>query len=268
MSKLTVADLEVLFTADTKDVERAEKQIVAVSKKVESKPVKLGADAKLALASMDRVEAVAKKLVSKDTALKLDADISRAEKGLERTKQRLEDLKVRALGGLDVAADVKRAEAQLSRTQRTLDGLIAARNIIEVTADTDKAETKLEDVADVAAEAGKKGGSALAGNLDAATRGVGEKVGSVVGGDIEGTLVDALSAIPVAGGIVLAGVAIGKAVVGGIQQGLQVEVGRDRLLPAIDAESADTLVAATGVSCRQQIFHGASQVGVAVGPIA
>jgi Fe-S oxidoreductase len=38
-----------------------------------------------------------------------------------------------------------------------------------------------------------------------------------------------------------------------------MEVGRDRLLPAIDAESADTLVAATGVSCRQQIFHGAGR---------
>ncbi|GAA1382032.1 FAD-binding and (Fe-S)-binding domain-containing protein [Pseudonocardia kongjuensis] len=35
-----------------------------------------------------------------------------------------------------------------------------------------------------------------------------------------------------------------------------MEVGRDRLFPAIEAESADTLVAATGVSCRQQIFHG------------
>ncbi|ALE72908.1 FAD-binding protein [Pseudonocardia sp. EC080625-04] len=33
-------------------------------------------------------------------------------------------------------------------------------------------------------------------------------------------------------------------------------VGRDRLFPAIEAEPADTLVAATGVSCRQQIFHG------------
>lgn len=38
-----------------------------------------------------------------------------------------------------------------------------------------------------------------------------------------------------------------------------MEVGRDRLLPAIDAEPAGTLVAATGVSCRQQIFHGAGR---------
>ncbi|MEU6995999.1 FAD-linked oxidase C-terminal domain-containing protein [Streptomyces sp. NPDC046465] len=33
-------------------------------------------------------------------------------------------------------------------------------------------------------------------------------------------------------------------------------VGEDRLFPAIQAEPADTVVVATGVSCRQQIFHG------------
>ncbi|MEQ3554374.1 FAD-linked oxidase C-terminal domain-containing protein [Pseudonocardia nematodicida] len=33
-------------------------------------------------------------------------------------------------------------------------------------------------------------------------------------------------------------------------------VGRDRLFPAIESEPENTLVAATGVSCRQQIFHG------------
>ncbi|MEV6229037.1 FAD-linked oxidase C-terminal domain-containing protein [Saccharopolyspora shandongensis] len=34
-------------------------------------------------------------------------------------------------------------------------------------------------------------------------------------------------------------------------------VGGDRLFPALAAEPEDTVVAATGVSCRQQIFHGA-----------
>jgi FAD/FMN-containing dehydrogenase/Fe-S oxidoreductase len=37
---------------------------------------------------------------------------------------------------------------------------------------------------------------------------------------------------------------------------LSMAVGEDRLFPAIRAESADTVVAATGVSCRQQIRHG------------
>jgi Fe-S oxidoreductase len=36
-------------------------------------------------------------------------------------------------------------------------------------------------------------------------------------------------------------------------------VGGDRLFPALAAEPADTVVAATGVSCRQQIFHGAGR---------
>ncbi|MFI6505948.1 (Fe-S)-binding protein, partial [Nonomuraea typhae] len=36
-------------------------------------------------------------------------------------------------------------------------------------------------------------------------------------------------------------------------------VGADRLFPALAAEPADTVVAATGVSCRQQIFHGAER---------
>ncbi|MGW3627584.1 FAD-binding and (Fe-S)-binding domain-containing protein [Streptomyces sp. NPDC000880] len=37
---------------------------------------------------------------------------------------------------------------------------------------------------------------------------------------------------------------------------MSMTVGKDRLFPAIEAEPADTVVVATGVSCRQQIFHG------------
>ncbi|MCW2879677.1 MAG: FAD-binding oxidoreductase [Sphaerisporangium sp.] len=37
---------------------------------------------------------------------------------------------------------------------------------------------------------------------------------------------------------------------------ISMTVGNDRLFPAIKADSADTVVAATGVSCRQQILHG------------
>ncbi|MEU4997884.1 FAD-linked oxidase C-terminal domain-containing protein [Streptomyces sp. NPDC021622] len=37
---------------------------------------------------------------------------------------------------------------------------------------------------------------------------------------------------------------------------VSMTVGQDRLFPAIAAESPDTVVVATGVSCRQQIFHG------------
>jgi Fe-S oxidoreductase len=37
---------------------------------------------------------------------------------------------------------------------------------------------------------------------------------------------------------------------------LSLKIGEDRLFPAVRAEPPDTLIAATGVSCRQQIAHG------------
>ncbi|HTF47897.1 MAG TPA: FAD-linked oxidase C-terminal domain-containing protein [Pseudonocardia sp.] len=40
---------------------------------------------------------------------------------------------------------------------------------------------------------------------------------------------------------------------------MSMTVGGDRLFPALAAEPDDTIVAATGVSCRQQIFHGAGR---------
>ena len=225
MAKLKVAELELLFTADTDQVQKAEKQVVATAKKIEKNPVKLDADTKGALAGMDRVEAAAKKLVSKDTALKLDADISRAEKSLDRTKQRLEDLQVRALGGLDVTADVKRAEAQLSRTQRTLDGLVKARNVIDVQADTSDAEAALDDVSDVAGDAGEDSGQKF-----------GERI------------IDALGTIPVAGAVIGIGAAAAAALVASFNKGLQIEVGYDRLqaLTGIDEAAARRLGNAAG----------------------
>ncbi len=37
---------------------------------------------------------------------------------------------------------------------------------------------------------------------------------------------------------------------------LSMQIGGMRLFPAVNAEDGDTLIAATGVSCRQQIAHG------------
>jgi Fe-S oxidoreductase len=37
---------------------------------------------------------------------------------------------------------------------------------------------------------------------------------------------------------------------------LSLKIGEDRLFPAVRAAPRDTLIAATGVSCRQQIEHG------------
>jgi Fe-S oxidoreductase len=40
---------------------------------------------------------------------------------------------------------------------------------------------------------------------------------------------------------------------------LSMSIGELRLFPAIRAEPDDTIIAATGVSCRQQIAHGTSR---------
>jgi Fe-S oxidoreductase len=40
---------------------------------------------------------------------------------------------------------------------------------------------------------------------------------------------------------------------------VSMTIGEDRLFPAIRAEPPDTVIAATGVSCRQQIGHGAGR---------
>ncbi|AVL96934.1 MULTISPECIES: phage tail tape measure protein [Microbacterium] len=245
MAKLTVADLEVLFTANTLQVAKADKQILAIGKKIESNPIEINADAKGALGSMDRVEQAAKKLVSERAVVKLDADISRAEKNLARAVDRLEDLHIRAEGGLDVTADVRRAEASIQRFERQLDGLRSARNVVDVELDPEPVESNLKRFLSLfrkkTEEAGAEGGRSLSQNLDAATRGAGQKVGEVVGGDIESTLIDALAAIPIAGGIVLAGVAIGKGITSAIQDGLAVEKNTDRLQGLTGISEADAL---------------------------
>ncbi|MFP7833137.1 phage tail tape measure protein [Marisediminicola sp. LYQ134] len=222
-------------------------EITAAAKKLSSTDVQVEVDVDTvdAIAGMERVEAAARKLVSENTALKLDADISRAEKNLERATQRLADLEVRALGGIDVTADVRRAEANLSRIDRTLAGLQSARTQIEVDADPTQAESRLSRFfsrfRSDATAAGDAGGRSFSEGLDSATRGAGEKVGDVVGGDIEGSLIAALTAIPIAGGIILGGVAIGKAITGAIQDGLSQEVGFDRLQGLTGISEADAL---------------------------
>lgn len=253
-TKVTIAELESLFTANTAPVEAAEKKVEQIGKRIESKPItaELDGDPRGALDSMDRVEKTARKLVSERAVLKLDADIDRAQKNLQRAQDRLEDLHVRAEGGLDVRADVKRAEASIIRLERHLSGLASARTIVDIDADPAPAQTRLARFRSLfkreASEAGAESGRSLTEGLDAATRGAGEHVGKVVGGDIEDTLVSALAAIPIAGGIILAGVAIGKSITAAIQNGLSVEAGRDRLaaLTGLGDVDAARIAAAAG----------------------
>ena len=253
MAKATVTELEVLFTTDTSAVDKATTEVRKTGEKIEKKPVtaKVDADVKGALGGMDRVEAEAKKIVSAKTMATVDANIERAEKNLTRTQERLDYLRS-VETDLEVTADIKRAEKALERAQRSLDGLTSAKTKLEVDADTSKAESEVKELADTAAASGKDGGkragSGLVSSLDGATRGAGQAVGDAIGGDIGSSLESALQAIPIAGGIILAAGAIGKAIVGGIEDGMAQEVGRDRLqaLTGIDVRAAQRLADAAG----------------------
>lgn len=244
MPGLRVTTLEYLFTANTTDIERAEKSAKAMKQRVEGKPIEIGADTKDALAGMDRVEKAAKKLVSQNTAVTVNANIEKGEKSLDRVQKRLDYLRS-VESTVDVKAQVGKAEAELQRIQRSVDALKSARAEMVVDVNEGGARKQLADVANYAEKslkkAGDAGGRELTSSLDSATRGAGEKVGAVVGGDIESTLIDALAAIPIAGGIILAGKAIGDAVVGAIQDGMAVDVGNDRLQALTGISAADAL---------------------------
>ncbi|WP_282946947.1 phage tail tape measure protein [Cellulomonas endometrii] len=253
MSNQVVTSLEVLFTANTKPVDDAAKKVEDRAKRIEKKPVKqtVDGDASGAVAAMDRVEAEAKKIVSAKTMATVDANIERAETGLGKVQERLDYLRS-VESTMEVTADIKRAESALQQITRRRDALVAAKETMEVDADTSAAEAALKTLPATAGaegdEAGRRAGKGLADNLDGATRGAGELVGKAVGGEISDTLESALTAIPVAGGIILAATAIGKVVVGGINDGLQVEVRQDRLqaLTGIDEVSAARIARASG----------------------
>lgn len=241
---LRVAELETLFTANTADVEKGEKLVKAVGDRIEKKPItqKVGSETKEALAGLDKVDTAAKRLVSRETAVTVNANITRAEKQADRLQQRLDYLKS-VETTMDVTADVRRAEASLQRVTRSLDGLRSARAEMVVEVEDGKARKTLTDVADFAEQQGKDGGSrsgsAFIRSMDGATRGAGERIGSTIGGGVGESLEQALVAIPVAGGIILAGVAIGKAILGSIRDGMQQEVQVDRLEALTGITAAD-----------------------------
>ena len=221
---MRAAEIDVLFTADTKQIEQADKKIRDVGQRVEKNPVELDANAKPALESMDRVEEAAKKLVSKDTLLTVDANIERGEKSLDRVQKRLDYLRS-VETTMDVKADIARAEASLSKVQRNLDGLKAARATMEVDADTSEAEAAFDGVKGDAGDAGEDAGAEF-----------GDRV------------IAALATIPVAGAVIGIGAAAAKALVSAFEDGLQIEVGYDRLqaLTGVDEATALRLGRAAG----------------------
>lgn len=214
---LRAAEIESLFTADLTQIAKAEKTIKDTGERIEKKPIKVDADATGALDGMDQVEEAAKRLVSKDTIATVDANIERGEKNLERVQKRLDYLRS-VETDLDVKADISRAEASLSKVSRNLDGLKSARATMEVDADTSAADSALEGVKGKAGEAGEDSG---------------EEFGA--------SIIAALATIPIAGAVIGIGAAAGKALIAGFNDGLQIEVGFDRLEALTGVSPADAL---------------------------
>lgn len=226
--RLTAAELEVLFLANTDDVTRAEKVVKTAGERIEKKHIKatVDGDAKGAVAAMQQVEDAQKRIVTAKTAARVDADISSAEKQFVRLYEKVDYLRA-IQPEMQVDADITRAVKQMERAQARLDGLRGARAVMEVDADT----KPLED----------------------ATDGVGEEAGDKVGGDVEKSLIAALTAIPIAGGIILAGKAIGGALINGVQAGMQIDARQDRLaaLTGLDETQARRFGIAAGESYAQ-----------------
>ncbi|WP_454113351.1 phage tail tape measure protein [Microbacterium maritypicum] len=214
---LRAAEIESLFTADLTQIAKAEKTIKDTGERIEKKPIKVDADATGALDGMDQVEEAAKRLVSKDTIATVNANIERGEKNLERVQKRLDYLRS-VETDLDVKADISRAEASLSKVSRNLDGLKSARATMEVDADTSAADSALEGVKGKAGEAGEDSG---------------EEFGA--------SIIAALATIPIAGAVIGIGAAAGKALIDGFNDGLQIEVGFDRLEALTGVSPADAL---------------------------
>ncbi|GAA4053849.1 phage tail tape measure protein [Agromyces indicus] len=216
---LRAAELEILFTADTTDVAKAEKTVKSAGERLEKKPIKtkVDADAKDALESMDRVEESAKRIVSAKTIATVDANIERAEKSFMRVYERLDYLKS-VETELDVSADIRRAEANLSKVQRNLDGLRSARAVMEVDANTAPAEDALAGAKDIAGDAGEDAGEEFGANI-----------------------VAALATIPIAGAIVGVGAAAASALIDAFNDGLAQEARYDRLQALTGISEADAL---------------------------
>jgi hypothetical protein len=228
MAAFRAGEVEVLLTVDDKDVARAEKNVKATGERIEKKPIKPTVDPADALKGMDRVEQAAKKLVSQDTAIVVNARIDQAEKNADRIQKRLDYLRSVSTE-LNVDADISRAERSLTRVQKQAEALKKARAEMVVEVDDGKARSKLSAVADFAGEAGAEGGAAAGANM----------------GD---GIINALTAIPIAGAVAGLAFIAARALREAFVSALQIEVRQDRLqaLTGIDEASAAKFARAAG----------------------
>ena len=231
---LRAAELEVLVTVDDKQIAAAEKNIKATGQRVEKSPIKVDADAKGALASMDRVEKEAKRIVSQRTMATVDANIDRAEKAFVRVKERLDYLQS-VSPELDVKADVARAEASMQKVERQLNALRSAKATMEV--DTPAPETY---------------------------RKPGEDAGETFGKE----MIAALVSIPIAGAVIGVGAAAARGLLSAFQEGLQIEKGYDRLAALTGLDDAAALRLGAGEAVARHLVARLPVVGEHVNDVA
>ena len=150
------------------------------------------------------------------------ADISPFEKGaskVEAAQKRIDGKKTELLVTADTAGATSNIDGVISDSKSIPD------SEFEVDADTSGAEGALDDI-------------------EADAKASGEKGGEEAGSGLSGGIIAALATIPVAGAVVGIGVAIGKSIIGGLQQ----EVRTDRLMATtgLSPESVGILARAAG----------------------
>ncbi len=139
---MKAAELEILYTANTDQVEQAEKRVKESGEKLEKKPItaKIDADDKGAIAGMARVETEAKQMVSRFDKLmhnpfKLDMETSMAQANVAAAEDSVAALQKRAAAGLNVEVELSAAQEKLERARGTLEDLVAKRPDLKIGVD-------------------------------------------------------------------------------------------------------------------------------------
>lgn len=155
---LRVADLEVLFTADTKDVAAAQKQVQQTGKNIESKPITQKVDANVSPfeAAMTRAEQASAGMSSKlvrnfldsDRAAKMSADeIQRVlVKSYGVAETAAADLAKVMTEPITVQADEKPALASMDRVEEAAKRLVSHKTAVTIDANIERAEKSLQRV--------------------------------------------------------------------------------------------------------------------------
>lgn len=154
---MKAAELEILYTANTDQVEQAEKRVKESGEKLEKNPItaKIDADDKGAIAGMARVETEAKQMVSRFDKLmhnpfQLDMETSMAQANVAAAEDSVAALQKRAAAGMNVEVELSAAQEKLERARGTLEDLVAKRPDLKIGVDglpeLAEAEEKLKQI--------------------------------------------------------------------------------------------------------------------------